>query len=183
MFRTDMMDIIGETGSGKTLLAVILGIGYYKQKLNCKIISNMKELKQNNFYANDINDVLKITLDKKQNYVFIADELSVFLDSRSSANKTNKEATHYFLQLRKLNINLIYTEQSFGMTDLRVRKNTKIFLFPEVKVFEDPKKDYMKIKIFRKLTDFQLMDTQRSFIIRNICQYYNEYNTREIIEK
>lgn len=116
---------IGGLGSGKTCSAVRTTWYYYKKGF--KIYSNIHLKFPYTLVTTDLLDgwmknkeELRAAL---QNSVFLLDEAHIWMDSRSGMKKKQKKRTYFVLQIRKLNVMLIVTTQSYDQVDKRLRNS------------------------------------------------------------
>ena len=125
---------IGGIGSGKTLSAVAYARAHKKGKT---VYSNIPlKFKHKIITAQYLNDWSK---DKKQfnNVIMLLDEGYLLFDSRRSQRKKSIENTHFILQSRKKNVDILITAQSFRQLDVRVRDN--VYYVIECKFLKDIK--------------------------------------------
>lgn len=99
----------------------------------------------------------------------LLDEIHVWIDSRTSASKTNRMFTYIMLQTGKADINLYYTTQDFGQVDKRLRQRTDIGM-----------------TITRKgdvhlCTILDLAQNKKSRAVVNGPDVYHMYDTTEVV--
>jgi len=132
-----LMAIVGDLGSGKTLSLTFLAWHYYLKWQKSRPIYANYHL--NLFYQSKDGKVKKIPyqyisdpddLDKVRNGFFAGDELWIWLDSRASASKRNRFTSMILLKSRKRDMDIVYTTQTFGQVDRRVRNVTDFIAFP-----------------------------------------------------
>jgi len=155
-----LMGIVGTLGAGKTLSLTYIAYRNYKQGV--KIFSNY-DLKFPYTPVNSINDIMNI-----QQGFFAADELWVWLDSRSSMRKRNMLIGNILLTSRKKGVNFSFTAQRLKNIDVRIRSVMDFIALPKMSpsgkvcrlfVFTYP--DLNLIKSYKFLTEpiFELYDT------------------------
>lgn len=171
--------IEGGLGSGKTIMLVrYLYKDYLKNK---NIIAN---LKLNNMKYSSINfkDLLanNETLEFNNSTIGI-DEITVFIDCRTSISKRNKIFSYFVLQSRKRDVNVYFTTQDIGMLDFRVVDHTEIIILCE-KIYNENNNE---LAHYRKYTIIDLRNKRKPHLttfIMNISKYYHLYDTNQIIE-
>jgi ABC-type Na+ transport system ATPase subunit NatA len=170
-----ILGIFGNLGSGKTLLASILAYAF-KQK-GYKIYANYN-LKIADYYIdlsdpeNFINVFKKIN--NKQKNLMVLDELYIFMDSRTSASIRNRIYDMIVLQSRKLNLNIIHTEQDPKAVDLRLRLITNYYLYTEF----DKDANTLYFTIFDNLYAQPI----KKLKIENVDKFFNLYDTSQKIK-
>jgi len=108
--------IIGNQGSGKTLLAVKMAYDAY---LKGRIIYSNVALKFP-YKQLDYNDIIECKL---INAFVLIDEIHIFLSNRRSMSKVNIEVTDNFInQIRKQNLELVGTTQRLRKVDIKLRE-------------------------------------------------------------
>lgn len=117
--------VMGDLGSGKTLLMTALGFQLYLSGFN--IISNY-HLKFPYTSVDEIEDFDK--LDRTKDYVGLLDEIHMTADSRQQSDSI--QLSRKVLQSRKKNLNLFYSAQFIKQTDLRIRTVTNYILHPQI---------------------------------------------------
>lgn len=120
-----LVAIVGELGTGKTLALTYLAWHNYIRK-GRKIYSNY-HFKPPIKYTpvktvDDINEM--------KSGIFCGDELWLWLDSRASHVKKNRFIAAILAKSRKRNLEILYTTQSFGQIDVRIRRLTDFILEP-----------------------------------------------------
>lgn len=167
-----IIGMIGRMGSGKTLSLIRYAYMYYK--MGFKIYSNLKlKFDYTHIGLQDlINFVNNNTyLDKS---IVIIDEAHVFLDSRNS--QKNRILTYFIVLTRKLGCNMLYTTQRYHQIDKRLRDNTDIVIMCSTKSFNGEKYTHNLITF---LGEFGLQTKNDYF---KSSQYYNLYDTRELVK-
>ncbi len=170
-----ILGIFGNLGSGKTLLASILAYTF-KQK-GYKIYANYN-LKIRDYYIDLSNpeEFIKVfeKINPKIKNLMVLDELYIFLDSRTSASIRNRLYDTIVLQSRKLNLNIIHTEQDPKAVDLRLRLITNYYLYPEY----DKENDLLNITVFDNLYAQPI----RNLKVENVSRFFNLYDTTQKIK-
>lgn len=156
--------IFGDLGSGKSLLASILGI--YNHKIGKNVYANYKLE-----YSEKINpiDLLNFEL---ENCALILDEANTILDSRLNSN-ANRLLGYFVLQSRKRNVNIFYTAQIAGSVDLRLRLVTSRPIHAERLEGGFKYKIYKSIELESYVTIF--------LSLKKALPFFKLYDTNEII--
>ena len=184
--------IIGEKGSGKTLLLV---------KLIKDLKDNDKKIKVfTNFHLNNIEyeiiDFSKLLNQdtKMDNAIVGIDEIYLFADCRMSASNFNRSISYLMYQTRKRNTTVLYTGVSYNTIDIRLRRATDGIFFPHLYV--NDKKVNKPEKITRKMMEeimrrkykveikglFYTRNDVEKFTIHNPTKYFDYYSSYELIE-
>ena len=140
-YENTIIGIIGSLGSGKTLSAVYIAYMLWI-KNNYIVMSNMKNLKFQQYYFNDPSYMLTFNPEPEKKYIYIDDEAYVTLDS-SGRTKKVKERSYAFLQSRKNNMSIIFTAQLPKSVDRRLRVNVNYYILPS------NLKEYPEFKIIK----------------------------------
>jgi len=177
-----IIGIIGAIGTGKTLSAVYLSYLAWRYN-NFIIMSNMKELKFQQYYIRDPINLLDFDYEENKNYLYIDDEAYVTLDS-SGRTKKVKERTYAFLQTRKNNVSVIYTAQLPKSVDKRLRANTFYYILPS-NLKEIPELNVISLKwnIFNYIESYENdepPDKSKNVLIPK--GIFKLYNTNEKIK-
>lgn len=194
-----IIGIVGSIGSGKTLLQTRMAYKEYiankksvdtwynnyllSKKLEekhvikpleeCQIVTNYKLQKIPYRYISG-DELFNIKSSLKNARLFI-DEMHMFMDSRSHANKSVKALTHFILQTRHLGVMLYFTTQDIGQVDIRLRKQVDILMYCSETQWEN---------IFRvKKIDYRdIMNIKTNEFYYNGSVYFPFYDTTEIID-
>lgn len=157
-----LISIIGEIGSGKTLLLTIIG-----SKSNREIYSNYvlnlplyKELRIINL------------LSLKDNIEVFIDEAYTWLESRTSSNTLNRYLSYIVFQSRKRTINIYTTSQMFSSVDVRFREQSNIIV--KCKRINDDF-EYVFYKNNKRVKKYFLS-------LKKAEKYFKLYDTKEIVE-
>lgn len=168
---TMIVAIIGNEGSGKSLLLTIFTLLYKKH--NYKILSNMQNLKVRDYDLAYIPEMIKNRELIKEHLMFALDEAYQYIDAREAMTKKNKETSYFLFQLRKFGINLYYTAQFYYSIELRLREITTHVLKPHY----DKNSKIMIVEIYnnedRNLGSFQLKVDEK---------VYEFYDTWEFVK-
>lgn len=106
-----LFSIVGDFGSGKTLLMVLLAVSSKRQ-----VLGNFS-LKLDNYTKIDPMDLQNLGFNK----LVLLDELYTWLDARVSSSFLNRYISYILMQCRHRTIDVYGTLQLFGMADLRFR--------------------------------------------------------------
>lgn len=128
--------IFGTLGMGKTLTMTRYGFLRKVSELmngnnSFRVISNYDLSYSDMILDSDAVDNILQNEQNLSNSILLIDEMPAFLDSRESSSKKNKMLTNFIRHTRKLSVELVYTSQFFDLVDIRLRKFTDIFMFPE----------------------------------------------------
>lgn len=178
----------GGLGSGKTIMEV----RYLKKDAGkgIPIYANF-HLKKIEYKLLDVMEILKMDQDKVNlgDLSLAIDEITVFMDCRTSMKKMNRFISYFILQTRKRNVTMYYTTQDFGMVDKRLINHTDVRIICEKipKYKEDKDGNLIKdgyVTHWREYTIYDLRDRKnfnwRQFKLK-ISPYYDYYDTNEVI--
>lgn len=175
-----LMDINGDVGSGKTLLAV--DIAQRNPQIPCK--ANFK-LNLPNVRPLLVEDLLSLEASESGTLVLI-DEAWSWLESRVSMSKLNRYMSYIVFQSRKRDLDIITTEQLRSSIDLRFKdmSNYTIFCFDRPK----PKTSTADFK-YRVIKGNRFVDltfpfkTARKLWLKTWGENHNEdlYDTKQVI--
>lgn len=128
-----MIGIFGDIGSGKTLYTTWYVLRYYcEQGLYRSCFANY-HIKS----PNSKRPVHLLTqeefhkLGSFQDALVVLDEAYLWMDSRMSGTKRNREVSYLILQSRKRGFDIIYNAQAASSVDLRLRRFTQIAILAE----------------------------------------------------
>lgn len=139
----------------------------------------------------DIKELLEF---EKENINFTnatigIDEITVFVDCRTSSSRSNRIFSYFVLQSRKRNVNVYYTTQSCSMLDKRLVEHTHIIILCDFHYQEVVDENDVIHKIpmdnWRHYTilDFRNpRDIKRTAFSMDITKFYPYYDTDEIIQ-
>lgn len=172
-----LIGIEGELGGGKTLLMVKYLLD--EHRINHREVHT--NLKLNNIPYKEI-DILELLENNTElnNVVLGIDELTVFVDCRTSMSKGNRFFSYLILQSRKRNVDVYFTTQNLSMIDKRVIDHTPLIVLCE-KIYDSENK---LVSDYRYYTIFDLRNIRKPFINRylmDITKFYKEYDTDQII--
>ncbi len=170
-----IIGFIGIMGSGKTLSAVIES--YIAYRMNCTIFSTMP-LNFDHVPIKTAEDFLKC-----KNGVLLADELWYLLDSRFSMSTRNKVLSVILLRARKQNLHVFYTEQYYKQLDIRIRRNTNLYVLTTMYPYLDINQSKKYIQNGGHFTleqdiyiDDELIKTR---YIYNVERFFDLFNTNQ----
>lgn len=155
--------ILGNLGSGKTLLMVILA--YYADKpivANFNIQFDDKEVEEFN-----LNRFLQADY---ENCVILLDEAYTYLESRISGSELNRIMSYILFQSRKKNVELYITAQLLSSLDKRYRELSDLF------IIANPNEAN-----FRYFMVFDNKEFQFALNKQKVTPFFSCYNTNEVI--
>lgn len=123
---SNIMGIFGLQGSGKTMLLTTLGRKDHKEGSNLYANYHLKDVDYTPISS--LDDIEKI-----KNGTFLADELWLWLFSRTSQSKLNQELMKIVMLNRKRNVNIYYTAQLSRTIDVLLREVTNYFIYPSIR--------------------------------------------------
>jgi hypothetical protein len=170
-----IIGLIGRMGTGKTLSLVRYAWLYYKQgfKIYSNITLNFPHVKIG------LQDLINYAntntyLDKS---VVLLDEAHIsLLDSRNSMSVRNRVLTHLIVLSRKMGFILFYTTQMYHQVDKRLRSNTDVLIKCSTKKYKNENYTHNLIMLMMEFGMKIKTDIFKS------SQYYNMYNTRELVK-
>ena len=171
-----IVGIVGDMGSGKTLLMTALLLNDSKEKKGIFTNYNVKFPRK----LLDIHEVENLfTIDLKSKISFGIDEMHIFMDSRSASK--NRVISYWILQTRKRGIDLYYTTQYFHQIDRRLRNATLYKI--ECNNYGDEKSPNLMFSVFKRveMNDDEIWTPIKDFIIADIHKYFKFYDTTELI--
>jgi ABC-type dipeptide/oligopeptide/nickel transport system ATPase component len=175
-----ILGIVGDEGSGKSLLTVTLAIVNILAEPSIDIISNIKSFKYTD-YDFDNNFIPIINLIRKDKRLLeykrlvLVDEIDKYMDNRQSMSHNNIEISHKLVQIRKYRMHLIYTAVSWDMLDLRLRKTTNAIISC---LGYDSDTSVIEYEVLNKFGEY-ISRNKRININKSV---YNLYDTFEDIE-
>jgi hypothetical protein len=159
-----LINIFGNMGYGKTLLAVYLCYKFHT--LGYPIFSNIKL--HFPYKPISIDNILNAKLKKG---IVLLDEAYAYLEARTSMRKINRILSYILFQSRKRELHFILTEQLYSTLDKRFRDLSDILV-----IALEPDKEYF---------NYFITDNQRykffKFPKKEAEKYYKLYDTREIV--
>lgn len=177
-----IIGIEGFLGDGKTIYMVRCAKIDFNN--NRKIYSNIK-LFGIKYYNLVIEDFLnKEESNKFKNCTMLIDEITLFMDCRRSHRKENIALSTLLRQSRKRSIDIYYTCQSLDETDLRLIRYTSVFVIAQRCYTKLNSGEIIEIENYRQyiIIDSRKRKENLTRINMEISQYYNSYDTDEIIE-
>lgn len=160
--------ILGKQGMGKTLLMTALLKRYHDK--GYKVITNYGVT----FTQNRINKQMLLQQDDElTNGVVALDEIHILGDSYVNRGKKVQLLSYFFTQLRKREIDLIYTTQHFNTVQKRIRQNTDIVIKSLGRLGNT---DYFKYTLLDNYTG------QLKTFRLDAKEIYKYYDTTEIIK-
>ena len=155
--------VIGNIGSGKTLLLAIIG-----KHSKRRIFSNF-QLDLPLYNELEIIDLL----DLENNIIVFIDEAYTWLESRTSMSTLNRYLSYIIFQSRKRNIDIYTTSQMFSSIDIRLREQSDIII--ECRIIDDGFQYTFRDSYNRKISTFILPYSKAK-------KYFSIYDTYEIVE-
>lgn len=156
--------IEGNLGSGKTLIATIIGKHSKKD-----VVSNYQL--NYPFLQFDLETFVASRYDNK---TILLDEAYVYMDSRNSMATTNKLMSYVLFQSRKKNLSIFLTIQLTGTIDIRYRKLVDFIIHAE------RYREGFRYIIYRPSDpttySYALLPYQQA------KQYFELYNTNEVVQ-
>lgn len=165
-----LVALIGELGCGKTLGLTFLAWHNHFKKAR-KIFSNYSLKGIPYEFVDDVDDI-----DNMHNGFFAADELWLWLDSRSSHSKKNKFIGKILVKSRKRNMEIVYTTQSFFQMDVRIRNITDFIITPVMSRSER----FCKLLWFTKASI--LINKPIKIIKFRTAPFFDMYDTSEEVQ-
>lgn len=157
--------IVGNCGSGKTLLMSILA---YINHFSTKIVSNYAL----NFDYEEL-DFSKLIKSEYEDRMILIDEAYVYLESRSSSSMMNKYLSYVLFQSRKKTINMFITVQLLSTLDLRYRSMIDMIIFASN---EQSFFSYLCFDVFSG------KHKRINLSLEKALPFFNVYNTNEVIQ-
>ena len=162
----------GLQGSGKTMLMTRYALhDYYEKGLDIYSNYHLKHIEYTPIVT--LEDINKI-----KNGVFLADELWLWLFSRTSMTKMNQELMKIVMLNRKRNVAIYYTAQLKRSIDVMLREVTTIWVYPQIIRCEDKNGNPVK-GLQYYITDGRIV---KDYLLKKPLSFYGRfYDTREEI--
>lgn len=167
-----LIGILGELGSGKTLLATYLAYKYAQKGYH--VYANYKlNIPNCESYITPMQ-LMEVYPPSNERVLVVLDEAYTWLDSRVSISHINRYISWIILQSRKRNMDIIHTEQLSRLIDFRLKELNNIAFYAE-----NHSNGFKYIIVFRK----GLKLYQKTFFLshQNAEKLYSLYDTREIV--
>lgn len=164
-----LMGIVGELGCGKTLSLTYFGLrNYFKYEGKRTLFANyhLHTLEGKPIEYTYVGRPIQI--DDIRNGIFLGDELWIWADSRLSMGKRNKFITAILAKSRHRDLDIIFTTQSFGQIDVRIRRICDFIAIPSfnertnkctLKIYTHPSGYLLKVLKFDARPFFEAYDT------------------------
>ncbi|MFW9949622.1 MAG: AAA family ATPase [Candidatus Thorarchaeota archaeon] len=162
-----LVAILGNLGSGKTLLSVINA--YYS---NLPIVSNFFiDFSNREIESFDLDRFLRADY---QNCIILLDEAYNYLESRISGSELNRVMSYILFQFRKKNVTMYFTAQLFSTIDRRYRELCDMIIVAKSR---DPTK---KENFSYTITNFLIT---KKFVLdyEKASEFFTMYDTKEVI--
>jgi hypothetical protein len=107
-------------------------------------------------------------IDDIRSGIFLIDELWLYADSRLSGSARNKFVSKVLLKSRKRDLDILYTTQSLGQVDVRIRRISDFICIPTfneasgkcvIRMYTHPSGYLLKVLKFDGRKIFPLYDT------------------------
>jgi hypothetical protein len=168
-----IVGIFGLQGTGKTMLMTYFGKRDYDS--GKKIYSNY-HLKNIDY---DPIDSLH-SINNMRNGVFLADELWLWLFSRISQSRINKELMKLVMLNRKRDLDIYYTAQLSRSVDVMLREVTQFFIYPFIVPVNNgyEKKFHLKYRVYNRLG----VPVSKEYMLKDDLSFWGQYydTTQEI---
>lgn len=178
----------GGLGTGKTIMMLRYLLRDYNNKHDIYANFGIKNIKYNKIDISELLEYEKENIDFTNATIGI-DEITVFVDCRTSISRSNRIFSYFILQSRKRNVNVYCTTQSCSMLDKRLLQHAHIIIMCDFayKTFvnDNDEIETIRLKNWRKYTiiDFrQPRKIKKTSFIMDISKYYDFYDTNEIIK-
>jgi Holliday junction resolvase len=169
-----IIGICGLQGTGKTMLMTKLGQIAHK-KSGSKIYANYH-------ISYDYTPIVSLNdIDRMRDGIFLADELWLWLFSRSSMTKLNQELSKLIMLNRKRRLTIIYTAQLYRTVDILLRRVTNFTITPNIVRIGEFENEYeytIKFRICNEIGQF----LKNGIIRSNLKEMGAQYNTLEEIK-
>jgi len=168
-----LIGIFGDMGSGKTLYMTYYTLKYYvEDKLYERAFANYHIKSPNKKRPVELLtfEAFK-ALGKTSEALVCLDEAYIWLDSRMSGTKRNRQISYLVLQSRKRGFDIAYTAQAQSSIDLRMRR------FTEIKVLAEKRENGFKyVELFGNKV------RERFLPFKQAEKIYPYYDTKEIVD-
>ena len=163
-----IIGILGLQGTGKTMLMTYYA--YQEFKRGRTIYSNYHLKGIDYIPVNTLSDI-----EKMRNGVFLGDELWLWVFSRTSQSKLNKEINKIIMLNRKRDMDIYYTAQRYMSVDVMLRSVTNYFIYPFLKKVNNVWK--LGYSIYNEIGLLLV-----TYVIRKPIEYWGQfYDTTEEI--
>lgn len=169
-----LIGIIGQLGSGKTLLSTILGYKIAENPLYDGVYANY-HIKHPKVKVITPIDMIDINPQGNKRALIILDEVYAWLDSRVSSSVLNRFLSWIILQSRKRNMDIIFTSQLSSLPDLRLKELSDIVI-----IAENVEKGFKYQIIWQK--GLRILSKKLFLPYEYALKYFDKFDTREIVE-
>jgi len=154
---------------------------YKDAKKGKKVLCNYR-LNNINYEKVNIIDLFNLedSENKFNNITLGIDEITVYVDCRTSMSKRNRLFSWFILQSRKRNNNIYYTTQNISFIEMRLRQFTDIEILCQ-KLYDKHNKPYKNIRRFTLVDYRNPSNPVISGFDMDIRPYFNLYDTDELI--
>lgn len=170
-----IIGIIGDRGTGKTLLMRYLASAYAETGLSIVGNFNMYDL----FYRKAGMKGAMNHVDQLKDCVLFFDEIYNDADAKDYFSKNNKAITGFAAQTRKFHTTFIYSLQLFFTVDKRIRSFTDYFFQPEPYEGPDAKPGDLLVRVFNAKAGYG-NDFVKELVV-SCGKYYPLFDTDELI--
>jgi len=167
--------LIGDIGTGKTMLMTYLGYQMYREGYN--IYSNYNLNFKHKYIKNleDFDDIVEYP------NAFLLDEVWITADSRSSMKKRNISLSRILLQSRKLDSDVLYTTQFINQVDRRIRGISQCIMHPFPLLVDQHKIPVViGVRVYKRNINGEMIP--RKTININVYGSHMLYETKEIVK-
>ena len=168
-----LVPILGDIGTGKTLLATIIA-SLSQRDVYANYPMNIPQ-----YHALEVTDILEIAWEAD----FIIDEAYAWLESRGSAgDDINKVLSYILFQSRKRNVNFYLTAQLYGTVDCRFRQESDLYILCDATYRFDELLGYIPIVFKYNIVDKRGRQRRFELLPEVAAEYYPLYDTMGIVE-